>query len=148
MNARCDEPFVRISITITGPEPIFPWGRTYRSHERFSRPKGARRSGTASRWNASPLRTVGCLKRVENSQAARCSFWRLKFLVRTLLAHFCASTNWFTRIKQGLKPLDLCGLFGGITSTLGCTQFAGGTVGLDTDVIVCVTCCVPGQCPV
>src|SRR5438876_383353 len=74
MNARCDEPFVRISITITGPEPIFPWGRTYRSHERFSRPKGARRSGTASRWNASPLRTVGCLKRVENSQAARCSF--------------------------------------------------------------------------
>src|SRR5438552_959487 len=32
------------------------------------------RSGTASRWNASPLRTVGCLKRVENSQAARCSF--------------------------------------------------------------------------
>src|SRR2546429_4628357 len=70
----------------------------------------------------------------------RSRFWRLKFLVRTLLAHFCASTNWFTRIKQGLKPLDLCGLFGGITSTLGCTQFAGGTVGLDTDVIVCVTC--------
>src|SRR2546429_6777855 len=39
----------------------------------------------------------------------RSRFWRLKFLVRTLLAHFCASTNWFTRIKQGLKPLDLCG---------------------------------------
>jgi hypothetical protein len=40
MKARYDELFVRISITITDPEPIFRlWGGTRRSHERFSRPK-------------------------------------------------------------------------------------------------------------
>jgi hypothetical protein len=40
MKARYGERFVRISITITDPEPIFHWERTRRSHERFSHPKG------------------------------------------------------------------------------------------------------------
>ena len=39
-------------------------------------------------------------------QAANFDHTRLKFLVRTVLAHCCASTNWFTRFKQSLKPLD------------------------------------------
>jgi hypothetical protein len=39
MKARYGEPSVRVSITITGREHIFPWGKTHRSHERFSRRK-------------------------------------------------------------------------------------------------------------
>src|SRR6266550_7047972 len=39
MKARYGEPSIRISITITDREHIFRWGRTRRSHERFSRRK-------------------------------------------------------------------------------------------------------------
>src|SRR6267143_4201717 len=39
MKPRYDELSLPISITITDGERIFRWGRTHRSHERFTRPK-------------------------------------------------------------------------------------------------------------
>jgi hypothetical protein len=39
IKTRYDEPSIRISIVITDREHIFRWGRTRRSHERFSRRK-------------------------------------------------------------------------------------------------------------
>jgi hypothetical protein len=53
MNMRYDEPSIRISIIITDREHIYPWGRTRRSHERFSR----RKWGPLRRYR----RSVGCI---------------------------------------------------------------------------------------
>src|SRR6266699_3285559 len=88
--------------------------------------ESARDAGTSHR--SGQPRTTGWLKRARNGPGRGAGFWRLNFLVRTVLAHCCVSANWFTRFKQSRKPLDLCGLFRGITSTVGCTEFSGGTV--------------------
>jgi hypothetical protein len=49
-----------------------------------------------------------------------------------VLAHRCTSQRiWFTRFKQGRKPIDLCGSFGGITSTLGLLRIFGKGRGRD-----------------
>jgi hypothetical protein len=53
MNIRYDEPSIRISIIITDREHIYRWGRTHRSHERFSR----RKWGPSWRYR----RSVGCI---------------------------------------------------------------------------------------
>jgi hypothetical protein len=53
MKIRYDEPSIRISIIITDRERIYRWGRTHRSHERFSRRKWKRSWGYR--------RSVGCI---------------------------------------------------------------------------------------
>src|SRR6266481_6815771 len=65
----------------------------------------------------------------ERARIKPCRYWLSDFLVRRVLAHRCTSQRiWFTRFKQGRKPIDLCGSFGGITSTLGRSEFSGGTI--------------------
>ena len=55
-------------------------------------------------------------------------YWLSDFLVRRVLAHRCTSQRiWFTRFKQGRKPIDLRGSSGRITSTLERSEFSGGT---------------------
>ena len=51
------EPLLRISITITDPEPIFPWRRTRRSRGWCRRRKWAGHSGASGRRASSALRT-------------------------------------------------------------------------------------------
>src|SRR5271165_1411023 len=53
MKIRYDEPSIRNSIIITDREHIYRWGRTHRSHERFSRRKWERSWGYR--------RSVGCI---------------------------------------------------------------------------------------
>ena|SRR6516164_9420173 len=53
MKIRYDEPSIRISLIITDREHIYRWGRTHRSHERFSR----RKWGPSWRYR----RSVGCI---------------------------------------------------------------------------------------
>src|SRR6516164_4287764 len=53
MKIRYDEPSIRISLIITDREHIYRWGRTHRSHERFSR----RNCGPSWRYR----RSVGCI---------------------------------------------------------------------------------------
>jgi hypothetical protein len=68
-------------------------------------------------------RTTGCLN---EPRIKPCRHWLSDSLVRRVLAHRCASQRiWFTRFKQGRKPIDLCGSFGGITSTLGLLRIFG-----------------------
>jgi hypothetical protein len=94
MRARFEEPLMLISSTIIDREPIFRWGRTHQSHERFSRRKWGplwrcRRSvgcttatndGLPEKANASPWRAV--------------SPWALASLLRTLTsANFVHETQ-------------------------------------------------------
>ena len=103
MKARYAELFVRISITITVREHIFPWGRTRRSHERFSRRKWGpswrcRMSAdcTTATNGGLPERAIYNLTWLRTARSCR-----LKLLVGTVLANRCASADLFHQIEAG-----------------------------------------------
>jgi transposase InsO family protein len=60
--ARCDEPSIRISITITIENPSFVGEGLTGATNDSAAGNGIRGGRAAGRWTASPLRTTGCLK--------------------------------------------------------------------------------------
>src|SRR6266550_5847257 len=99
MKPRYDELSLPISITITDRERIFRWGRTHRSHERFTRPKW----DPSLRYPSSAECTTATNDGLpERARIKPCRYWRSDFLVRRVLAHRCTSQRiGFTRFKQG-----------------------------------------------
>ena len=70
MKIRYDEPSIRMSIIITDREHIYRWGRTHRSHERFSR----RKWGPSWRYR----RSVGCITATKDGLPERRESTRLR----------------------------------------------------------------------
>jgi hypothetical protein len=143
MKIRYDKPSIRISIIITDREHIYRWGRTHRSHERFSHRKWGpsrryRRSvgcSTAGRWVASPLRTTGCLK---SRSLPGCALPLLgsEISVRTVLT--CTRVHRrisFARLRQGRDLLTLFASPRGMASEAGHTEFSGTIFGTDRNAI-------------
>src|SRR6266550_3741575 len=108
MKPRYDELSLPISITITDRERIFRWGRTHRSHERFTRPKWDPSLRYPSSADCTTATNDGL---PERARIKPCRYWLSDFLVRRVLAHRCTSQRiWFTRFKQGPqahRPLRL-----------------------------------------
>src|SRR4029077_12024373 len=107
MKIRYDEPSIRISIIITDREHIYRWGRTHRSHERFSR-----KWGPSRRYR----RSVGCItatndglpEKPESTRLRAASPRSFEISVRTVLT--CTRVHRrisFARLKQGRDLLTL-----------------------------------------
>src|SRR6266550_8075191 len=99
MKPRYDELSLPISITITDRERIFRWGRTHRSHERFTRPKW----DPSLRYPSSAECTTATNDGLpERARIKPCRYWLSDFLVRRVLAHRCTSQRiGFTRFNEG-----------------------------------------------
>src|SRR5260370_10534306 len=90
MKARYGDPFVRISITITGREPIFPWGQTHRSHERFSRRKWDPSWQCRKSADCTTATNDGLPEKPESTTPRAAFPWCYDIYVRTLLlGHAC-----------------------------------------------------------
>src|SRR5204863_8469225 len=125
MKPRYDELSLPISITITDGERIFRWGRTHRSHERFTARNGIRRSATPRRRTAPPLRTTGCLNepestlpvlafRLSSPKSARAQVHITANLVHQIQRGSASPSTFAVHLEEYLRPL-------------GCSEFPGGT---------------------
>jgi len=129
MKIRYDEPSIRISIIITDREHIYRWGRTHRSHERFSR----RKWGPSWRCR----RSVGCItatndglpEKPESTRLRAASLRGFEISVRTVLT--CTRVHRrisFARLRQGRDLLTLFASPRGMASEAGRTEFYLGTI--------------------
>src|SRR5580700_7211301 len=129
MKTLYDEPSIRISITITDREHVFHWGRTRRSHERFSRRKWDRS------WRY--RRSVDCTtatndelpEKPESTGLRAASPWGSEISVRTALP--CTPVHRrisFARLKLGRKLLGLCASPPGNGIWSRCTELSLGTI--------------------
>ena len=122
MKIRYDEPSIRISIIITDREHIYRWGRTHRSHERFSR----RKWGPSRRYR----RSVGCItatndglpEKPESTRLRAASPRGFEISVRTVLT--CTRVH---RLRQGRDLPTLFASPRGMASEAGRTEFSLGT---------------------
>ena len=125
MKIRYDEPSIRISIIITDREHIYRWGRTHRSHERFSR----RKWGPSWRYH----RSVGCItatndglpEKPESTRLRAASPRGFEISVRTVLT--CTRVHRrisFARLRQGRDLLTLFASPRGMASEAGRTEFS------------------------
>ena len=122
MKARYGEPFVRISITITGPEHIFPWGKTHRSHERFR----GRKWDPSWRCRMSVACTTATNDRLP--EKARIQPPYALPLLGPLqsaseicsVAQACIMQISFTRLNEGCKPLETLRF---VWRLVSCTEF-------------------------
>ena len=131
MKIRYDEPSIRISIIITDREHIYRWGRTHRSHERFSR----RKWGPSWRYR----RSVGCItatndglrEKPESARLRAASPRGFEISVRTVLTWLtCTRVHRrisFARFRQGRDLLTLFASPRGMASEAGRTEFSLGT---------------------
>src|SRR6516162_11815396 len=109
MKIRYDEPSIRISIIITDREHTYRWGRTHRSHERFSR----RKWGPSWRYR----RSVGCItatndglpEKPESTRLRAASPRSFEIDVRTVLS--CASVHRRISLARLRQCRDLLTLF-------------------------------------
>src|ERR1700681_2032849 len=85
MKTRDDEPSIRISIIITDREHIFCWGRTHRSHERFSRRKWDRSWRCRRSGDCTTATTDGPPKEPKSSVLRVASARTLEICLRTVL---------------------------------------------------------------
>src|SRR6267378_1152188 len=127
MKPRYDELSLPISITITDGERIFRWGRTHRSHERFTRPKWDPSWRYPSSADCTTATNDGLPERARINPAGIGfpTFWSEE-CSRTGAHHSEFGSPDSSRVH---KPIDLCGSSGRITSTLGRSEFSGGTSG-------------------
>src|SRR6267378_5594848 len=77
-----DELSLPISITITDRERIFRWGRTHRSHERFTRPKWDPSYHYPSSADCTTATNDGL---PERARIKPCRYWLSDFLVRRVM---------------------------------------------------------------
>src|SRR5215471_4677496 len=123
-----DEPSIRISLIITDREHIYRWGRTHRSHERFSR----RNWGPSWRYR----RSVGCITATNNGRPEKRESTRLRaaspqgseISVRTVLT--CTRVHCrisFAKLRQARDLLTLSASPRGMASEAGHTEFSLGT---------------------
>jgi hypothetical protein len=131
MKIRYDEPSIRISIIITDREHIYRWGRTHRSHERFSR----RKWGPSWRYR----RSVGCItatndglpEKPESTRLRAASPRGFEISFRTVLT--CTRVHRrisFARLRRGRDLLTLFASPRGMASEAGRTEFSLGTYAL------------------
>jgi hypothetical protein len=131
-----DEPSIRISITTTDREHIFHWGRTRRTHERFSRRKWDRSWRYRRSVDCTTATNDGLPERPESTRLCAASPWGSEISVRTVLP--CRPVPRrisFARLKLGRKLLGLSGSPRGMASEVGCTEFSLGTVGIQLKVM-------------
>src|SRR6266853_5109811 len=129
MKTRCGERSIRISITITDREHIFHWGRTRRSHERFSRRKWDRSWRYRRSVDCTTAKNDGLPEKLESTRPRAASPSSSEISVRTVFP--CAPVPRrisFARLKPGRKLLGLCGSPRGMASEVGCAEFSLGTV--------------------
>ena len=128
MKIRYDEPSIRMSIIITDREHIYRWGRTHRSHERFSR----RKWGPSWRYR----RSVGCItptnhglpERRESTRLRAASPRGFEISVQTVLPCTPAPRRIsFGRLKLGRKLPRLCGSSREMAREVDRTEFSLGT---------------------
>src|SRR5580693_9889078 len=129
MKTRYDEPSIRISITITDRERIFHWGRTLRSHERFSRWKWGLSWRYCRSVDCTTATNDGLPEKPESTRLYSASPWGSEISVRTVLPSAVPRRISFARLKLGRKLLGLCGSPRGMASEMGCTEFSLGTHG-------------------
>jgi hypothetical protein len=119
-----DEPSIRISITITDREHIFHWGRTRRSHERFSRRKCDRSWRYRRSVDCTTATNDGLPKKPESTRFSAASPSDSEINVRTVLPCALAPRrNSFARLKLGRKLLRLCDSPQGMASEVGARNF-------------------------
>jgi hypothetical protein len=129
MKIRYDELSILISIIITDREHIYRWGRTHRSHERFSR----RKWGPSWRYR----RSVGCItatndrlpEKPESARLRAASPRGFEISVRTVLT--CTRVHRrisFARLRQGRDLLTLFASPRGMAAEAGRTEFSLGTI--------------------
>src|SRR6267378_5501335 len=106
-------------------------GRTGATSDSPAR-NGIRRSATPRRRTAPPLRTTGCLNEPESTLPVLAFRLSSPKSARARAHHSEFGSPDSSRVR---KPSDLCGSSGGITSTLGRSEFSGGTV-LENDFVV------------
>jgi hypothetical protein len=129
MKTRYDEPSIRISTIITDQEHSFRWGKTRRSHERFSRRKWDRS------WRY--RRSVDCTTATNDGPPEKARIYlatRMLSLGHWNLCPNCAPLQTrvhrlisFTRLRQGRKLDEVCSPVGGMTSQRGCTEYTVDT---------------------
>lgn len=128
MKTRYGEPSIRISITTIDREHIFRWGKTRRSHERFSR----RKWGPSWRYRRSvdcTTATNGGLPERAIHQAARPRLGALKPASELCsLAQACIGEFGSPDSSRAADCSRLAVRLEGMTSAIGCTEFSVGTV--------------------
>ena len=133
MKIRYDELSILISIIITDREHIYRWGRTHRSHERFSR----RKWGPSWRYP----RSVGCITATNDRLPEKPGSARLRaasprgfeISVRTVLT--CTRVHRrisFARLRQGRHLLTLFASPRGMAAEAGRGEFSLGTIATAT----------------
>src|SRR6266513_3037003 len=116
MKPRYDELSLPISITITDGERIFRWGRTHRSHERFTRPKWDPSKRYPSSADCTTATNDGLPERARINPAGIGYRLSSPKSARARAHHSEFGSLDSDRVR---KPIDLCGSSGRITSTLG-----------------------------
>src|SRR5467141_3058075 len=123
MKPRYDELSLPISITITDGERIFRWGRTHRSHERFTRPKWDPSWRYPSSADCTTATNDGL---PERARIKPCRYWLSDFLVRRVLAHVRITANLVHQIQAGsARPSTFAVHLEEIPSTLGLLRISG-----------------------
>jgi hypothetical protein len=129
MKTRYDEPSIRISIIITDREHIFRWGRTRRSHERFSRRKWDRSWRYRRSVDYTTATNDGPPKEPESSVLRVASARTFEICLRIVLprTRVCPRIS-FTGLDQAHELLGLRALVRGMTSPMGCAEYSVETV--------------------
>src|SRR6266550_9277650 len=126
MKPRYDELSLPISITITDRERIFRWGRTHRSHERFTRPKWDPSLRYPSSADCTTATNDGL---PERARSKPCRYWLSDFLVRRVLAHVHITANLVHQIQAwSASPSTFAVHLEEYLRPLGCSEFPGGTI--------------------
>ena len=117
-----DELSLPIAITITMENTSFvEEGRTGATSDSPAR-NGIRRSATPRRRTAPPLRTTGCMNEPESTLPVLAFRLSSPKSARARAHHSECGSPDSSRVR---KPIDLCGSFGRIPSTLGLLRISG-----------------------
>src|SRR5437879_2992068 len=140
MKTRYGEPSIRISITIIDREHIFRWGKTRRSHERFSRREWDPSWRCRRLVDCTSATTAGCLKEPESTRLRGAYPAALKSLSeRCSVAQACIGELGSADSSRAANCSRFAVQLEAMISAVGCTEFSVGTIGpIDSEIgIIC-----------